>query len=100
MSAPLPRVLTDTEIDAALRELPEWRREGNRIVRTVRAGSFRQAQRIVGRICDAAEGANHHPDLHWSWTRLEIALQTHDAGGLTSRDVHLARVIDDILRDP
>jgi 4a-hydroxytetrahydrobiopterin dehydratase len=92
-------VLSDAEIADALRALPAWSCDGGKIVRKITAPSFRAAQRLVNRICDAAEGANHHPDLSWTWAHVTIALHTHDAGGITRKDTNLAAVIDDILAD-
>jgi len=91
--------LDDAVLEEALKALPEWRRVGDQIERQFRAETFRAAVRVVNRIADLAEGANHHPDLTLSYTKLQITLSTHDAGGLTRRDVNLARVIDDVLRD-
>ncbi len=89
--------LEDAAIEDALRTLPKWRRAGDTIARDLELASFREAQRVVNRIADAAEGADHHPDLSWVYRRLVIRLSTHDAGGITTRDIHLAHVIDDIV---
>jgi 4a-hydroxytetrahydrobiopterin dehydratase len=91
--------LDEAALAEALKALPEWRRVGDQIEREFRAETFRAAVQLVNRIADLAEGANHHPDLKLSYTKLHIALSTHDAGGLTRRDVNLARVIDDVLLD-
>lgn len=91
--------LDEAALAEALKALPEWRRVGDQIEREFRAKTFRAAVLLVNRIADLAEGANHHPDLKLSYTKLHIALSTHDAGGLTRRDVNLARVIDDVLLD-
>jgi hypothetical protein len=42
-------------------------------------------------------GADHHPDLTWTWRFLTISFTTHDAGGLTARDFHMANVVEDVL---
>jgi len=91
--------LDDATIADALRALPNWKRVEDRIERTHRAKTVRDAVRLIGRIADVAEGAEHHPDLTWSYVNLVIALTTHDSGGITSRDVHVARVIEDVLQD-
>lgn len=93
---PRPK-LDDGAITKALETLPGWAREGDRIVRRVELPTFRAAVALVNRIADLAEGADHHPDLHLSWRRLSIELTTHDSGGITARDVHLARVIEDVI---
>jgi 4a-hydroxytetrahydrobiopterin dehydratase len=91
--------LDEPTIQAKLAELPEWERDGDSIVRKHEAPSVRAALHIIQRIGDLAEGANHHPDLTWTWRRLTIAFTTHDAGGLTARDFHMAHVVEDILAD-
>lgn len=87
------------DLDAEIAALAHWRKEGGAIVRTAVAPSFRAAVAWVNRIADAAEDAQHHPDLTLSYNRLGILLTTHDEGGITHRDLHLARVIDDIVGD-
>lgn len=89
--------LDDAAIEAEIEALPNWKREGDAIVRKYEADSVRAAVAIIGRIADVAEGANHHPDLTWTWRFLTIAFTTHDAGGLTKRDFHVARVVEDVL---
>lgn len=95
---PIPK-LDDEAVTRALSGRPAWARDGDLIRRRVELASFRHAIRVVNRIADAAEGADHHPDLRLSYRTLEIELTTHDAGGLSARDLALAKVIDDILAD-
>lgn len=91
--------LGDAEIDARLRALPNWKYDGGHLARSIALGSYRHGVRLVTRIADAAEGANHHPDMTLRYAALEVTLSTHDAGGVTARDFALARVIDDIAAD-
>lgn len=91
--------LDEAAIADGLLRLQAWRREGDRIVRVVELASYRAGLRMVQRIGDLAEGANHHPDLTLVWGKLRIELTTHDAGGITARDFHLAAVIEDVLSD-
>lgn len=91
--------LEDPAIAERLAELPEWKREGDTIVRKLSLSTFREAQRFVNRLCDLAEGLNHHPDLHWVYVHVTVALSTHDAGGLTSLDFRLAGCVDEVARD-
>lgn len=91
--------LDDAAIADALRTLPNWKRVGDRIERSHRAKTVRDAVRLIGRIADVAEGGEHHPDLTWSYVNLVIAFTTHDSGGITSRDIHLAHVVEDVLQD-
>jgi 4a-hydroxytetrahydrobiopterin dehydratase len=88
------QVLDDSAIQSALRELPGWRREGDNIVKTFEFDDFRSAMLFVNRVADAAESANHHPDIDIRWNKVTLALSTHAAGGLTENDVKLASRIE------
>ncbi len=89
--------LTEAEIEAQLAGLDQWSRASDAIERAFTASTFREAQAKVNRICDLAEGAAHHPDISWTYTKLKIGLSTHDAGGLTRLDFRLAALVDDVL---
>ncbi|MFD4402867.1 4a-hydroxytetrahydrobiopterin dehydratase [Nocardia sp. NPDC058499] len=91
MTTPL---LTETEITDALDSLPDWSRAGDAINRTVQAPSFLAGIELVRRVAEAAETANHHPDIDIRWRKVTFVLSTHSAGGLTAQDVALAREID------
>jgi len=86
--------LPDHEVSARLARLPRWARSGDEIVRTYELPSFRATIGLVDRIADAAEAANHHPDLDIRYSKLRVALTTHDQGGLTDKDFALAAQID------
>jgi 4a-hydroxytetrahydrobiopterin dehydratase len=88
------QVLDDSAIESALRELPGWRREGDNIVKTFQFDDFRSAMLFVNRVADAAEAANHHPDIDIRWNKVTFALSTHSAGGLTENDTKLAHRIE------
>ena len=90
--------LTDAELAAALRALPEWTREGNVLRRTVKLAGFRAAVELVNAVADAAEAANHHPDICITGYRnVSFELSTHAAGAITRRDVELATGIDRLV---
>jgi 4a-hydroxytetrahydrobiopterin dehydratase len=86
--------LTDEEVRSALEQLPEWRREGDEIVREFELPTFPEAIAFVVKIADLAQAADHHPDLDIRYTKVRVALTSHDEGGLTSRDTGLAKKID------
>jgi 4a-hydroxytetrahydrobiopterin dehydratase len=88
--------LNDEQIEAGLATLgPAWRRDGDEIVAAFECEDFAAAIALVNRIAEAAELADHHPDiLIHAYRRLKITLATHDAGGLTESDFALARTID------
>lgn len=91
--------LTDNERSAALGELPEWTlaRQGKAIARTFAFADFSEAFAFMTRAALLAEKADHHPEWFNVYNRVEITLTTHDAGGLSQRDVRLARDIDALL---
>jgi 4a-hydroxytetrahydrobiopterin dehydratase len=87
--------LTDEEITAGLTALPGWRREGEAIERTVKLRDFAAAIAFVDRVAELAEAANHHPDICIrGYNRVTLTLTSHDADGLTSRDLRLAAQVD------
>ncbi|HZD73739.1 MAG TPA: 4a-hydroxytetrahydrobiopterin dehydratase [Actinomycetota bacterium] len=87
-------LLDDSAIETALKELPGWRRDGNEIVKTFQFDGFGSAMTFVGRVAEAAEAADHHPDIDIRWNKVKLALSTHSAGGLTERDTTLAHRIE------
>jgi 4a-hydroxytetrahydrobiopterin dehydratase len=88
-------LLSDADIEARLAQLPEWRREGDEIVRDLKLGDFAAAIALVDRVAEAAEEANHHPDiLVHGWNKVRLTLSTHSQGGLTESDFALAERID------
>jgi 4a-hydroxytetrahydrobiopterin dehydratase len=85
--------LSDAERDEALRELADWSWDGEAkaIRRSFRFRDFSEAFGFMTRVALAAEKADHHPDWSNSWNRVDVALSTHSEGGVTRRDVDLAR---------
>jgi 4a-hydroxytetrahydrobiopterin dehydratase len=59
------------------------------------SGGFAAGLELVNRIGDLAEAANHHPDVDLRYPQVRVSLMSHDAGGVTSRDVDLARQISE-----
>src|SRR4029077_4160766 len=93
-------VLTDTEIQQALDSLQGWQRNGTAIQRVFRFPDFKVAMQFVNKIADAAEQANHHPDIDIRYNTITMALVSHDAGGVTQRDVRMAGTINKIAGEP
>ena len=85
---------TAAQIKAALQTLPAWKRTGAVIRRTFEFEDFLAAMRFVNAVARLAEKAQHHPDIDVRWNLVKLALTTHDAGGLTTKDFDLARRID------
>jgi 4a-hydroxytetrahydrobiopterin dehydratase len=90
--------LTDQEIAAALARLPGWSRVDGRsaIVKKFQFADFNAAFGFMTRVALAAEKQDHHPEWANVWNRVEITLSTHDAGGVSARDVKLAEAIEAI----
>jgi 4a-hydroxytetrahydrobiopterin dehydratase len=89
-------LLDDAAITGRLKELPNWRRDGQEIRRRMKAPSFMSGIEVVREVARAAENADHHPDIDIRWRTLTFALSTHSAGGLTGKDFDLAAQIDAI----
>jgi 4a-hydroxytetrahydrobiopterin dehydratase len=91
--------LSEEARDALPAELPEWRMAEGRdaIQRAFRFRDFNQAWGFMARVALLAEQQDHHPEWFNVYNRVEITLTTHDAGGLSARDVRLARAIDALV---
>ena len=89
-------VLTDSEIQTALGSLSGWQRNGIAIQRVFHFADFKEAMKFVNKIADAAEQANHHPDIDIRYKTVTMALVSHDSGGVTQRDVRMAGIINGI----
>jgi 4a-hydroxytetrahydrobiopterin dehydratase len=73
----------------------DWRRDGEAIVREWELEDFTGAMAFVNRVADAAQAANHHPDIHLhGWNKVRLELSTHSEGGLTQGDFDMAARID------
>jgi 4a-hydroxytetrahydrobiopterin dehydratase len=89
-------LLDDDAIKSWLTGHQGWRREGDEIKRSIECESFPAAIDLVGRVAEAAEARDHHPDIDIRWRTVHFTLSTHSAGGLTEKDLDLAAVIDDL----
>jgi 4a-hydroxytetrahydrobiopterin dehydratase len=94
---PYATPLTEPEITAALESIPDWRREGDWLLRTVECPTFRASIALVGRVADAAEEANHHPDIEINWRRVTFRLTTKASHALTAKDTDMAATIDRLV---
>tara|TARA_R110000868_G_scaffold49119_7_gene158576 strand:+ start:1316 stop:1618 length:303 start_codon:yes stop_codon:yes gene_type:complete len=91
--------LDDTLRAIALNDLPEWTTvaEPDGISRSISFGSFVDAFGFMTRVAILAEKADHHPEWSNVYNRVDILLTTHDAGGLSQRDIDLAKQINALL---
>jgi len=94
-----PPLLTPAERAASLAALSAWREspDDTSITRSFKFKDFDAAFAFMTRVAEAARAADHHPDWSNSWNRVDIGLTTHASGGITERDVGLARAIDAIF---
>jgi 4a-hydroxytetrahydrobiopterin dehydratase len=84
-------------VSEALATLDGWSGDTRGLTRTVELASFPAAIAAVDRIAVVAEELDHHPDIDIRWRKLTFRLSTHSAGGVTQRDIDLARRIDGIV---
>ena len=87
------KALDQTQIQASLASLPEWKLEHGELVRTITFKDFLQAMKFVNHVADLAEKAGHHPDIDIRYNKVRLALVTHDAGGITQSDISIAHEI-------
>jgi 4a-hydroxytetrahydrobiopterin dehydratase len=93
--------LSDTERTEALGALTGWTLQSGRdaIERSIKFKDFSAAWGFMNRVALAAEAADHHPEWFNVYNRVDIVLSTHDAGGLTAKDVALAKKIDEFAKE-
>lgn len=92
----MTKLLTQTEIEQALANLPGWTQAGNEITRTFTLPSFPAALAFASAVGHLAERADHHPDILIQYRKVTLTLSTHSAGGLTGKDFGLAAEINAI----
>ncbi|MGN9766260.1 4a-hydroxytetrahydrobiopterin dehydratase [Micromonospora sp. SD12] len=90
-------VLTAEAVRDELGGLAGWSGDPGGITRTVELADFPEAIAVVDRVAVAAEEMDHHPDIDIRWRTLTFRCVTHSVGGVTRRDLELARRIDDIV---
>jgi 4a-hydroxytetrahydrobiopterin dehydratase len=93
----MAELLSTGEITSRVAELDDWSGDTSGITRTVALPTFIAAIAVVDRIAVVAEEMDHHPDIDIRWRRLTFTCVTHSAGGVTARDLALARRIDEIV---
>jgi 4a-hydroxytetrahydrobiopterin dehydratase len=90
-------LLSDEDIRAALAGLQGWSADAHSISRTAELASFPDAIRVVDEVAVVAEELDHHPDIDIRWRTLTFVCSTHSEGGVTAKDVELAKRIDRII---
>jgi 4a-hydroxytetrahydrobiopterin dehydratase len=82
--------LNEQEAKIRASALPGWQIESGELVKSFQFTDFRAALGFVNRVGEAAEAAQHHPDIDIRYNKVRLSLVTHDAGGLTEKDFDLA----------
>lgn len=90
----MAKKLNPESVRGWLRERPGWKRQSNRLVKDFQFGSFRDSIVFVNRVATLADEVDHHPDIDIRYDHVRLTLFTHDAGGITEKDLALAEQID------
>ena len=91
--------LTEPEIRACLNNLPGWELTAEGIRKTFKRKDFKEAMRLVNAVADAAEEANHHPDIViFGWNKVTFTLMTHSEKAVTEKDFAMAARIEQAAR--
>jgi 4a-hydroxytetrahydrobiopterin dehydratase len=90
----MSKKLDESQIQASLSSIPKWKLEKGELVQNATFDDFKQAMTFVNQVAELAESAGHHPDIDIRYNKVRLALVTHDAGGITQKDISLAQDID------
>jgi 4a-hydroxytetrahydrobiopterin dehydratase len=86
--------LSQEQITSALAALPGWEFRDDSISKLFRFPEFMDGIKFINRVAGLAEAADHHPDIHVSYTRVRFVCSTHTDGGVTDKDIKLAGEIE------
>lgn len=89
--------LNHEQIEAALADLDGWGFQDGALVRTFRFNDFVHAVDFVEELAEIAEEHRHHPDIDIRYNKVTLRLSSHDAGGVTDRDVRLAEAFQALV---
>lgn len=89
-------VLSEDEVREALADLHGWELAGDSITRELQFSGFPEAVTFVVRLSYEAEATDHHPNLDIRYNKVRVALSTHSEGGITAKDLDLARAIQQL----
>lgn len=85
--------LSPDELKLQLPSLPGWKLENQKLVRDWTFADFLEAMAFVNTVAELAETAGHHPDIDIRYNKVRLGLVSHDAGGITERDVKMAKTL-------
>jgi len=89
-------VLEGSELEAEVAKLPGWEVRSGALEKSFQRGDFNGSMALLNRIAEAADAADHHPDVSISWDTVTLRWVNHSAGGITAADVDMARKSDEI----
>ena len=89
-------LLSQEAVTDRLQHLNGWKMEQGELVRSYEFADFRAAMVFVNAVAEKAEAANHHPDIDIRYNKVRLALISHDAGGLTERDIKMAATLNSL----
>ena len=90
-------LLSGAQLSAVPDELPGWAVQNGKLIREWTFPDFNEAMLFVNRVAAVAERAHHHPDIDIRYNRVVLGLVSHDAGGITARDLGLARELNEVV---
>jgi 4a-hydroxytetrahydrobiopterin dehydratase len=91
--------LSEKEINASLNTILEWERVDSTIRRTFIFNNFSESIMFVDKVAALAESVSHHPDIDIRWNKVTLVLTTHDEGGISEKDIEMAKQINAIQWD-
>ena len=83
------------DVQLHLKSIPKWSKRGQTLVRTYEFKEFMQGLQFVTRVAKLAEKSQHHPDIDIRYNKVTLKLTTHDEGGITDKDLAMARQSDE-----
>lgn len=88
--------LSESQVAERLKSRDGWSEINGAIQRTYQFKDFVEAMEFVNRAADLAEQSQHHPDILIRYNKVTLTLSTHDAGGITTKDLDYAGAIDEM----
>ncbi len=89
--------LSKSVIEKSLQFLPGWILVENRLVKELKFATYLDGINFVQELAMEAEKTNHHPDLEVGWCKVRVTFTTHDAEGITEKDIAMAKVVEQLL---
>ena len=89
-------VLESSELEAEVGKLPGWEVREGALEKPFKRGDFNGSMAFLNRIAEAADAADHHPDVSISWDTVTLRWVSHSAGGITAADVRMAGKSDEL----